>query len=630
MLYGYAGHTLRIDLSNGIIEKEPLKQEWVDEYIGGRGFTAKILYDENPPGADPLGPENRFIIAMGPLSGLFVPAAGKTHFAAKSPATGGYGDSNMGGHFGVTMKYAGYDVTILTGQAKAPSYIFIDNDTVEIRPAGHLWGKGSTAVEEILKNDLGQEFQILTIGEAGERMVNFACISHDFGRQAGRTGIGAVLGSKNIKAIAVRGTQDIPVFDPKGLLKKGKATYAACREKPGFTGWTPEGTAGITNWCNDVGALPTRNFATSHCDYADKINGKAILDELKITDKGCFSCPIPCGKYGLAKTKLGSRYVEGPEYETLALVGSNCELSDIHAVAHVNWVCDELGLDTCSAGAVVAFALECHEKGLISKEQMGMDVAWGDLDSIVHILEKIAKREGIGDVLADGVRKAAEKIGGGSARFAIHVKGLEWTGYESRNAPGMMLGYMTADVGAHHNRCWVLGSDVANAVGGSQDANVHDLISQGANFETIPKADHKNVVPLVLKSQHLRPAFDILGTCRLQYMEIGLETHYYEELYYCATGKKLDFNKDLLHLSEKIWHLNRMFNKREIPDFGRKYDYPPPRFYEEFIPSGPNKGHRVEFAAIEEMLDTYYAARGWDENGIPTRETLEKFNLAVE
>ncbi len=629
MLYGYAGHTLRIDLSTSKIEKESLKPEWVDEYIGGRGFTAKILYDENPPQVAPFDPENRFIIAMGPLSGLFLPASGKTHFCTKSPATGGYGDSNMGGHFGVNMKYAGYDVTILTGRAQKPSYILIDDDTVEIRPADEFWGKGSTEVEEALKHKLGDDFQVLTIGQAGENLVNFACISHDFGRQAGRIGIGAVLGSKNIKAIAARGTKSIPVFDPKGLLKKGKETYAACREKPGFTGWTPEGTAGITNWCNDVGALPTRNFQTSNCDYADDINGKAILKELKITDKGCFSCPIPCGKYGLAKTKMGEVYVEGPEYETLSLLGSNCELSDIHGIAHTNWVCDELGIDTCSAGVVVSFALECYEKGLISKEEMGMNVKWGDLASIVHILEIISKREGIGDVLAQGVKEAAEVIGHDSHKFAIHVKGLEWTGYESRNAPGMMLGYMTADVGAHHARCWVLGSDVATAVGGNKDATVHDLISGGADFNSIPKADHKNVVPLVLKSQHLRPAFDILGTCRLQYMEIGLETKYYEELYYYATGKKLDFDKDLLKLSEKIWHLNRMFNKREIPDFGRKYDYPPARFTEEPIPSGPNKGHFVSMDIIEEMLDDYYAARGWDENGIPTRETLEKHNLPV-
>ncbi|MEH0018275.1 MAG: aldehyde ferredoxin oxidoreductase family protein [Desulfobacter sp.] len=629
MLYGYAGHTLRIDLSTETIDTELLKQEWVDNYIGGRGFTAKILYDENPPNVDPFDPENRFIIAMGPLSGLFLPASGKTHFCTKSPATGGYGDSNMGGHFGVNMKYAGYDVTIIQGKAARPSYILIDDDRVEVRPAGEYWGKTSTQVEEALKQELGEDFQVLTIGQAGENRVNFACISHDFGRQAGRIGIGAVLGSKNIKAIVARGTKSIPVFDPKGLLKKGKETYAACREKPGFTGWTPEGTAGITNWCNDVGALPTRNFQTSNCDYADDINGKAILKELKITDKGCFSCPIPCGKYGRAKTQFGEVYVEGPEYETLSLLGSNCELSDIHGIAHTNYVCDELGLDTCSAGVVVSFALECYEKGLISKQDMGRDVQWGDLESIVHILEIISRREGIGDVLALGVRDAAEKIGHGSDKFAIHVKGLEWTGYEARNAPGMMLGYMTADVGAHHARCWVLGSDVATAVGGNKDATVHDLISGGADFNTIPKADHKNVVPLVLKSQHLRPAFDILGTCRLQYMEIGLETRYYEELYYYATGKRLDFEKDLLRLSEKIWHLNRMFNKREIPDFGRKYDYPPARFTQEPIPSGPNKGHFVDMAVIEEMLDTYYAARGWDDNGIPTPETLEAHGLDI-
>ncbi|MBF0258877.1 MAG: aldehyde ferredoxin oxidoreductase C-terminal domain-containing protein, partial [Desulfamplus sp.] len=375
--------------------------------------------------------------------------------------------------------------------------------------------------------------------------------------------------------------------------------------------------------------LPTRNFQTSNCDYADKINGKAILKELKITDKGCFACPIPCGKYGHAKTKLGNVYVEGPEYETLSLLGSNCELDDIHSIAYANYICDELGIDTCSAGAVVSFALECYEKGYISRDEMGMDVKWGDLDSIVHILKIITRREGVGEILALGVRKAAEKIGHNSDKFAIHVKGLEWTGYESRNAPGMMLGYMTSDIGAHHGRCWVLGSDVATAVGGDKDATVHDLISGDSNFETIPKADHKNVVPLVLKSQHLRPAFDILGTCRLQYMEIGLETKYYEELYYYATGKKMDFEKDLLLLSEKIWHLNRMFNKREILDFGRKYDYPPARFYEEKIPSGPNKGHIMEFAVIEEMLDAYYEARGWDENGIPTKETLEKHNLVL-
>lgn len=623
MIYGYAGNTLRIDLTNEKVIKEPLKQEWVDEYIGGRGFTAKILFDENPPNVEPFDEDNIFIIAMGPLSGHFLPASGKTHFATKSPATGGYGDSNMGGHFGVNMKYAGYDVTIIKGKAKQQSYIFIDNDKVEIRSAEKYWGKGSTKVEEELKKELGEDFQILTIGPAGENLVKFACISHDFGRQAGRIGIGAVLGSKNIKAIAVRGTKSVPVFDPEGLLRKGKETYAACRAKPGFKAWTPQGTAGITDWCNNVGALPTRNFKTSHCDYADKINGESILNELKITDKGCFACPIPCGKYGYAKTKLGNVYVEGPEYETLSLLGSNCEIKDIHEIAYLNYVCDELGLDTCSGGAVVSFALECYEKGLISKEDMGMDVKFGDFESVVHILEIITNRKGIGNALAEGVRDAAEIIGNESSKFAIHVKGLEWTGYESRNAPGMMLGYMTADIGAHHGRCWVLGNDVA----GSADAgNVTDLITSQQNTSTLSKAKHENVVPIVIKSQHTRPAFDILGTCRLQYMEIGLETDYYEDLLYTITGKKIMWD-EILKLSEKIWTLNRMYNFREISDFGRKYDYPPARFYEEPIPDGPNEGHYISLDVIDEMLDKYYLARGWDNNGNPTIETIRSFGL---
>jgi aldehyde:ferredoxin oxidoreductase len=623
MIYGYAGSTLRIDLTNEKVIKEPLKQEWVDEYLGGRGFTAKILFDENPPNVEPFDEENIFVIAMGPLSGHFLPASGKTHFCTKSPATGGYGDSNMGGHFGVNMKYAGYDVTIIKGKAKQQSYIFIDDDKVEIRSAEKYWGKGSTKVEEELKNELGEDFQILTIGPAGENLVKFACISHDFGRQAGRIGIGAVLGSKNIKAIAVRGTKSVPVFDPEGLLKKGKETYAACRAKPGFTAWTPQGTAGITDWCNNVGALPTRNFQTSHCDYADKINGQAILDELKITDKGCFACPIPCGKYGYAKTKLGNVYVEGPEYETLSLLGSNCEVKDIHEIAYLNYICDELGIDTCSGGAVVSFALECYEKGFISKEDMGRDVKFGDFESVAHILEIITNRKGIGNALAEGVKGAAEIIGNDSSKFAIHVKGLEWTGYESRNAPGMMLGYMTADIGAHHGRCWVLGNDVA----GSADAgNITDLITSQQSASTLSKAKHEHVVPIVIKSQHTRPAFDILGTCRLQYMEIGLEIDYYEDLIYTITGKKIKWD-EILKLSEKIWTLNRMYNFREISDFGRKYDYPPARFYEEPIPDGPNEGHYISLDVIDEMLDEYYTARGWDNNGNPTIETLRGFSL---
>lgn len=623
MMYGYAGNILRINLSNERVSKEPLSSKLVEEYIGGRGFVAKILYDELPPNTEPFDEENMVIVAMGPLSGNFIPASGKTHFGTKSPATGGYGDSNMGGHFGVTMKYAGYDAMVITGKSQQPSYIYIEDDKVEIRPASQYWGEGALTVEKRLKDDLGEEFQIITIGPAGENKVRFSCISHDFGRQAGRTGIAAVLGSKNIKAIAIKGTGNIPVFNTEEVLRKGKEVYKAVREKPGFIGWTPQGTAGITDWCNEVGACPTKNFKTSYFEEYKQINGEAILKNIKVTDKGCFACPTPCGKYGYARTKSGSAYVEGPEYETIALLGSNCLLEKIEEVAFANYVCDELGLDTISAGAVVSWTMECFEKGILTEEEIGKAVNFGDLDSVVHLLEIISNREGIGNQLAEGVKIASEVVGKDSDKFAIHVKGLEWTGYECRNAPGMMLGYITADVGAHHGRCWVLGNDVA---GSDSVGNVHDLISGGTNEDRLPKAKVKGVASMVLDSQHNRPTFDILGICRLQYMEIGLEVKYYEEMYYAITGKKVTWN-ELLKLSEKIWNLNRCFNIREIKGYGRSYDYPPARFYEEPIPNGPNEGHLITLEEINQMLNEFYEARGWDQNGIPTKEILMKLGL---
>jgi aldehyde:ferredoxin oxidoreductase len=352
---GYAGTILRINLSNETIRKEPLSESLAENFLGGRGFVAKMLYDEIPPNIDPYDPENMLIAATGPLTGHFMPASGKTHFGTKSPATGGYADSNMGGHFGPQLKYAGYDVLIITGKAAELSYMLITDDTVEIRPAAEYHGQGSLAAEKNLKDHLGDDYQIITIGPAGENQVRYACISHDFGRQAGRTGVGAVMGSKNLKAIAVKGTGSIPVANLKEAYLKGKEAYQKVKAKPGFEGWTPEGTAGLTNWANEVGVFPTRNFQTSHAKHHKDINGQAILERLKITDKGCFGCPTPCGKYGHTKTSLGSAYVEGPEYETIALFGGNCVLKTIEEVAYANYICDELGIDTISAGVVIGY-----------------------------------------------------------------------------------------------------------------------------------------------------------------------------------------------------------------------------------------------------------------------------------
>ncbi len=623
MMYGYAGTVLRIDLSNATIRKEPLPESLVENFIGGRGFVAKMLYDEIPPNIEPFDSENMLIAATGPLTGHFLPASGKTHFGTKSPATGGYADSNMGGHFGPQMKYAGYDVLVITGKAERPSYLFIDDSTVEIRPAAEYWGQGSISSEKKFKDHLGDDFQIMTIGPAGENLVRYACISHDFGRQAGRTGVGAVMGSKYLKAIAVKGTGSIPVSDLKEVYAKGKEAYQKVKAKPGFEGWTPEGTAGITNWTNEVGVFPTRNFQTSHAAHYKNINGKAILERLKITDKGCFSCPTPCGKYGHTKTSLGSAYVEGPEFETIALFGGNCVLKTIEEVAYANYLCDELGIDTISAGVVLGWAIECFQKGILTLDEVGREIDFSDLDTIVYLLNKIAHREGIGDLLAEGVKVAAEKTGHDSERFAIHVKGLEWSGYECRNAPSMMLAYLTADVGAHHNRAWVLGHDIAGAW-----TNVHDLIASDTEMEAQPKAVvSERSAEYVIASQHKRSLFDVLGNCRLQMMELGFEEEHYAELFSLITGVKKSW-EDLVKISERIWHLTRAFSVREINGFGRHLDFPPARLYEEPIADGPNQGHVISKEDIHNLLTWYYTARGWNENGIPTKETLLDVGLS--
>jgi len=572
MMYGYAGTILRVDLSKATVRKEPLPEALAVNFIGGRGFVAKMLYDEISPNVEPFDPQNILIAATGPLTGHFLPASGKTHFGTKSPATGGYADSNMGGHFGPHMKYAGYDVLVLTGKAENPSYLFIDDDVVEVRPAAEYWGQGSITAEKNFKDHLGDEYQIITIGPAGENRVRYACISHDFGRQAGRTGVGAVMGSKNLKAIAINGSGSIPVSNLDEAYQKGKEAYQKVKAKPGFEGWTPEGTAGITNWTNEVGVFPTRNFQTSYADHHKNINGKAILDRLKITDKGCFGCPTPCGKYGHTQTSLGEAYVEGPEYETIALFGGNCVLKTIEEVAYANYLCDELGIDTISAGVVIGWAIECFQKGILTRDDIGKKIDFSDLDSVVFLLNKIARREGIGDLLAEGVKIAAEKTGNGSERFAIHVKGLEWSGYECRNAPSMMLAYLTADVGAHHNRAWVLGHDVAGAW-----TSVHDLIASGGGDDAQPKAIiSERSAEYVIASQHTRSLFDALGNCRLQMMELGFEEEHYAELYSLITGITQSW-QDLLKVSERIWHLTRAFSVLEIKGFGRHLDLPPAR-----------------------------------------------------
>jgi aldehyde:ferredoxin oxidoreductase len=603
-MYGYAGNILRVDLSCKEVSHEPLTEELVHNYIGGRGFGAYYVYKEVPPGADPCGPANKLVIASGPFAGLFLPSGAKTSISAKSPATGLYGDSNVGGHLAGELKYAGIDAIVIGGKAEAPSYLLIDDDKVEIRGADHLWGLGAIKTEEVLKGELGDEFQIATIGPAGEKGVVFACINHDFGRQAGRCGMGAVMGSKNLKAIAVRGTRTVSVADIDGLKNVAGAMFKELMANPALKVWQDLGLAQVTTWANSIAALPTRNFRQNFYEDVNGLSGELMKETIVVGDKACFACPMATGKLCKASHRGKTVLVEGPEYETTALIGSNCALGSIEEVAFANYVCDERGLDTISAGNVVAFAMECFEKGIITKDDTGgIEARFGSLDAFCDLAHKIAAREGIGDLLAKGVAGASEAWGEESKRIAIHIKGLEWSGYESRGAPSMMLAYMTCDIGAHHNRAWSVTHDIA--VG-------RDVI--------------KGKAAKVVEFQHVRPLFDCLGVCRLQWVELGLPLEHYARLYPVVTGRN-DSWEDLLVKSERIWNLTRAFAVREREGFGRKDDWPPGRFYEEPVPDGPVAGHRITEEDLDTLLDEYYELRGWDANGRPKTETLTRLGL---
>jgi aldehyde:ferredoxin oxidoreductase len=600
---GYAGKILRVNLTTGEIRKEPFPENVARDLLGGRGLGIHILWNEVPAGADPLGPESKLIASTGPLSGLLVPGAGKMDWTCKSPLTGGYASASVGGHLTSELKYAGYDAIILEGISPKPVYLFIDDDKVELRDAADLWGKGSMTVEEILKKRLGEDFQIATIGPGGENLVKYACITTDYGRQAGRGGVGAVMGSKKVKAIAVHGTQTIPVANPDHFWELSHAMYRACKESEGLSAWQRYGTTIVTSWCDEVGALPTRNFSQGSFEEGPNLYGQVMREKIVITDKGCACCPSPCGKYSNAR-KHGV-YVEGPEYETIALLGSNVGLGDIEDVAYANYLCDELGIDTISAGNAIGFAMECYEKELLSREQTdGLDLRFGNAAAVFTMIEHIARREGLGDLLAEGVKVAAQKVGGGSIDWAIQVKGMEQSGYETHNATAMLLAYMTADVGAHHNRAWAITYDLE--VG--RDRVVPEKVAR------------------VIELQHVRPLFDALGACRLQWVELSIDVTSYAPMMTAITGIERSW-EDLLKISERIWNLTRLYWFREVEGFGREWDSPAARFYKEAATGGPTEGQLTTFENCQQLLDYYYAQRGWDKSGHPTEAKLAELGL---
>lgn len=594
----YYGKVKEVNLSTGKVKSYELPEKMVKDFIGGKGIGAKILYDELAPHVDPLSPENILIFAPGPLTGTSAPTSGRWAVITKSPHTGVFLDCQVGGHFGAALRRAGVDILVVKGKAEKPVYLYIEGGEVQILDATHLWGKTIFETEDELKK-VHPGSKIGSIGPAGENLVTFAIIGFDYYRQAGRGGAGAVMGSKNLKAVVAMPTGEISYYDEKGMKATVSRLLNLIREHPVMKRRTQIGTPMWVKMSNEGGFLPTRNFSRGVFDRADEISGETMKERIWVKNKACFGCTIACGKLTHVKDgKYKSNEVEGPEYETIALLGSNCEVAPIESIAYLNRICDNLGLDTISAGGVVAFAMECYESGLL-KNADGLELNFGNTDAASELLHRIAFRIGIGDLFAQGVRKAAEKIGQGSERFAIHVKGLELPGVEPRGSWGMALAFATADRGGCHQRAWTPTAELKGI---------------------LPRFSTEGVARFVKEAQDERAVCFSLVLC--DFVPFSIED--FAELLYNTTGIKLSPEEYML-TGERIWNLTRMFNIRE--GISRKDDILPPRIMEEASPTGPAAGKLISKEILDSMLDEYYRLRGWDQDGIPEPSTLRRLRL---
>ena len=604
---GYFKKLLFVDLDNNDIRVVPLSDDFCLKYIGGRGIGIKLIWDNQKNYRSPLDPQNLVVVAPGPLTGLYLPSSSKTSFISISPATGIYGDSSIGGSFGVELRQAGYDALAIKGRAENLSYLWIDDGEVKVVANERLKGKGSLETEGIIKNELKDDHvSIASIGVAGENLVRFACITADWGRNAGRTGIGAVLGSKNIKAIVVRGSQDLPVYDLPRLKELSDAAYAHLRGHKYFSFWQEQGLMSVIDYANEAGVMPTHNFKDGRFDRAEKINGYEMQAKYKIGDTACFACPMACGNICLVKEgKYSGAVVEGPEYETACMFGPNLGVDNFACIVKANALCDDLGIDTISTGNLIGVLIEAQETGLISEEDVGgVRLKWGNEEGIIQLVHDIAHREGIGAVLADGSLELVKKMPQ-IAPIISQVKGLEQSAYDARAAVTMALGFATSDIGAHHARAWPLAKE----------------LEMGKDWGLDEKAK------LVIYHQTVRPLFDMLGVCRLPWIELGFDENTYAQFYSAVTG--ITFNLDeLLEKSNELYNLTRAINIKL--GVNKKEDYPPERCFSTPITSGPQAGKVLDREDYENLLDIYYQQRGWDENGQPDlNQVAEKFNEKI-
>ena len=611
---GYTGVVLRVDLSSGRIARDPLREDWAADFVGARGLATRYLADIMDPAVDALAPENPIIFATGPLTGTNSSCGARYVVTTKGPLTNRVTCSNSGGHFGPELKFAGYDMIILQGRSEKPVYLMIYDDQVELVPAGHLWGKGCWDTEDLIRSESGVPDAIVAcIGQAGENLVKYAAILNDRHRAAGRSGVGAVMGSKNLKAIAVRGTGAVTIARPRAFHESSWAMKLKLKGAPVTSNGLPTyGTGVLMNVINEVGALPTNNFQESQFKGAEDISGEAVTNTRLVANKACFACTIACGRVTALPGESADKFTlvtsprnwkiagEGPEYENAWSLGADTGVSDLDALIKAGWLCNDYGMDPITLGATIAAAMELVQRGALDEKQVGRELKWGSAEALLWLTEATALRRGFGDDLAEGSARLTAKFK--KPELFMGVRGQEFPAYDPRAIQGMGLAYATSNRGACHLKAYMVAPEILGI-----PVKMDPWVTEGKAEMTRAFQDATAVV-------------DSSGLCL--FLTFGVTVEDMLPQLVAATGIEYTL-ESLIKAGERVWNLERLFNQRATGDSGAD-DILPKRMTQDGISAGPTKGM---VSKLGEMLPQYYQLRGWTPEGKPTPEKLVELGL---
>ncbi|MBA7598310.1 putative oxidoreductase YdhV [subsurface metagenome] len=620
MEYGYNGKVLRVDLTRGNISVEEPEERFYRQYLGGKGLISYYLLNEQRSGVDPLSPQNKLVFAAGVVTGAPLGGSGRNAIGAKSPLTNALCSSEVGGYWGAELNHAGYDAIIIEGKAKAPVYLWIQDGKVEIRDATHLWGKFTGETQELIRKELGDSLvRTALIGPGGEKLVRFACIVNDLRHFAGRGGLGAVMGSKNLKGIAVRGHNPPAMADPEAIKTLAKWFRDIVTTHPFVSDFHEEGTLGGIPAYSRVGGLPTRNYQEGVFAGASKIGVKTYMNTIESGRDTCYACPVRC-KHVVAVGKpydVSDKYYHGPEFETVISFGSFCGVDDLGAVAKANGLCSAHGVDTISCGSTIAFAMECFQRGLLTEEDIGFQLNFGDAKAMVKAVEMVCKREGFGDILAEGSIRAARKISGGVEQYAMHVKGQEIPMHAPHFKPITGLGYALYPGGADHV-CNLFFPQALESPGPGVDQ-----YKPLGLLDPLPREDFSS--PARIRQYMYATLWASVADCLAMcfFCAVGYQQHRVTEIVRAVTGWDTTL-WELMKVGERCMNMMRAFNIRE--GFTAQDDRLPERFHQP-LAEGPLKDFRLDKEKFEGAKKTYFGMMGWDQNGVPRREKLQELDI---